>query len=61
MLQGLAGAILLTGCVMPHVSATERSICRELARDLPTYSRADTPETLASGARFVDVFRAVCP
>jgi hypothetical protein len=40
---------------------TERSICRELARDLPTYSTKDTPETLKSGARFIDVFNAVCP
>ena len=40
---------------------TERSICRELARDLPSYSTKDTPETLESGARFIDVFNAVCP
>jgi hypothetical protein len=35
-------------------------ICRELERDLPTYSKKDTPETLESGARFLDVFYAVC-
>ena len=40
---------------------TERSICRELARDLPTYSTKDTTKTLESGARFIDVFYAVCP
>ncbi|MDV7402584.1 hypothetical protein RZS08_64780 [Arthrospira platensis SPKY1] len=56
----LAGAILLTGCSVPGGSATEAAFCRELRADLPTYSRADTPETLASGARFVAVFEAVC-
>lgn len=30
------------------------------ARDLPTYSQSDTPETLETGARFMDVFDAVC-
>jgi len=51
---------LLTSCAMPIGSATEATICRELRADLPTYSRADTPDTLASGARFVAVFHAVC-
>jgi hypothetical protein len=41
-------------------SVTEGTICRELRRDLPTYSKDDTPETLASGAQFLDVFGAVC-
>ena len=53
-------AMLLTGCQPMAGSETSSTICRELARDLPTYSRADTPETLASGARFLDVFKAVC-
>lgn len=52
--------MLLTACSVPGVSATERTICRELRADLPTYSRRDKPETLASGAHFVDVFEAVC-
>lgn len=52
---------LLTGCAGLASSATSDTICRELARDLPTYSRNDTPETLASGARFVGIFKAVCP
>ena len=56
----LAAAMLLTGCVKSGGSATERTICRELRADLPTYSRRDTPETLAAGARFVEVFAAVC-
>lgn len=57
----MAGLILLSACVKPDASATERTICRELRADLPTWSSRDTPETLASGARFVAVFEAVCP
>jgi len=65
MQRGALAAMLMTlnACTVPGASGiteTERAICRELARDLPTYSRADTPETLASGARFVAVFEAVC-
>lgn len=56
----LAAAMLLTGCVKPEGSEIERAICRELRADLPTYSRRDTPETLKAGARFVEVFAAVC-
>lgn len=54
--------ILLAGCASPvsFATETERAICRELARDLPTYSERDTPATLAAGARFVAVFEAVC-
>jgi len=51
----------LNGCESTKGSETYRSVCRELARDLPTYSTKDTPETLESGARFIDVFNAVCP
>lgn len=57
----MAAPILLTACATAGGSATERTICRELARDLPTWSDRDTPETLRAGARFVNVFRAVCP
>ena len=41
-------------------SETNRVICRELDRDLPTYSKKDTPQTLESGARFIEVFESVC-
>lgn len=60
MMLGMSS--LLIGCASPagFGTETERSICRELARDLPTYSTSDTPETLASGARFIAVFEAVC-
>ncbi len=55
--------ILLAACADQVASVpteTSRTICRELTRDLPTYSEADTAETLASGARFIAVFEAVC-
>lgn len=52
---------LSSGCTKPVVSGTERTACRELRADLPTWSRRDTAETLASGARFIAVFDAVCP
>jgi len=51
---------LLSGCVSTRSSETYRSVCRELERDLPTYSAKDTQETLQTGARFLDVFAAVC-
>lgn len=59
----LLAVILSSGCAATSGSATtetERALCRELARDLPSYSRADTPETLESGGRFLDVFAGVC-
>lgn len=52
---------LLSGCGATNQLETSRTICRELARDLPTYSVKDTPETLESGARFIDIYNAVCP
>jgi hypothetical protein len=59
---GLTGTIclLLNACAVPTASETSNTICRELERDLPTYSVKDTPQTLESGARFIDVFYAVC-
>ena len=52
--------LLLNGCQSVSGSETSRTICRELEKDLPTYSVKDTPETLESGAKFIDVFYAVC-
>jgi len=51
---------LLSACGSTKGLETSSTICRELERDLPTYSTKDTPETLESGARFLDVFYAVC-
>lgn len=59
-LAGLLALTLLSACAVPTASETERAICRELRRDLPTYSAQDTADTLAAGARFIDVFNAVC-
>ena len=53
-------ALLLTACARPVASETSGAICRELRLALPTWSQEDTPETIASGARFVAVFDAVC-
>ena len=51
----------LSGCVVTGgYEQTERTICRELRMDLPTYSKLDTALTLDAGARFLDVFDAVC-
>ena len=58
--SAMMAALLLSGCMTTGNSETERSICRELRRDLPTYSTRDTEETLRSGADFLDVFKAVC-
>ena len=55
----LLAGIALSGCAMPDGSATDTA-CRELRRDLPTYSASDTQETLDAGARFIGVFNAVC-
>jgi len=51
---------LLNGCQNLRSSETSRAICRELERDLPTYSVKDTPQTLESGAKFIELFNAVC-
>ena len=58
----MLGLILSAGCAPQAGSGTEveRSICRELRADLPSWSRYDTPETLSQGARFVTVFGEVC-
>ncbi|WP_420344630.1 hypothetical protein [Paenirhodobacter sp.] len=60
----LLGLLLLTtllpSCAAQGASETERTICRELRRDLPTYSTRDTAETLQSGAQFIRTFNAIC-
>lgn len=61
MLPALLLPLLWSGCARPDGSATEHTICRELRADLPSWSRRDTAQTLASGARLIAVFEAVCP
>lgn len=52
--------MLTSGCLTSGGSATN-AVCAELRADLPTYSRADTPQSKAEGARFLTTFAAVCP
>ena len=59
-LMMLALVTIASGCSVTAGSETSATICWELRQDLPSYSRQDTPDTLASGARFLDVFVAVC-
>lgn len=72
-------SLSLTACVpadvverpAPEPSQAERSVCRELARDFPTWAYDGEPETVANrvdtevsveeGLTFTEVFRAVCP
>ena len=54
-------AMLTTSCTTSAGSETEATICRELSRELPTYSRRDTAETKAQGVRFLTTYSAVCP
>lgn len=55
--------LLMSGCVGSTgygTTETERTICRELRRDLPTYSTRDTDATKEAGARFLELFREIC-
>ena len=53
-------AILMSGCANTAPSGTE-SACDAMRPHLPTYSSRDTEETKRLGAKFLDVFAAVCP
>lgn len=52
--------LLTTGCASVAGSETERTICRELRRELPTLSSKDTQRTKEEADRFFEVFEAVC-
>lgn len=54
-------ALLTSACATVESSETERAICRELRRELPTYSAKDTEQSKLEGERFFAVFDAVCP
>ena len=68
MLTGLAVMMLTTACGRmggsetdtPVASVSERTVCAELARRLPSWSRDDTEQSRIEGARFIDTFHAVC-
>ena len=53
-------APLLIACAPVGGSATEQAICNELRVDLPSYSTADTAQTLADGDKFMSTFEGVC-
>jgi len=62
-----AAAILLSACgsTTPFAPKNERpaaetALCDELWRARPTYSEADTTETLAQGADFLDLLAEFC-
>jgi len=57
----MAAAMLTSACATTAGSVTEQAICRELRIVLPTWSRKDTEQSRIDGARFLDVFEAVCP
>lgn len=46
---------------VPAVTESERTLCRELRADLPSWSAEDTPTSLEEGARFIEVFEGLCP
>ena len=52
---------LMSGCASMGGSVTERALCDELRRDLPSWSRADTAQSRREGADFLDTFAAACP
>ena len=51
---------ILTACSQPPGDYATRAVCTELRADLPSWSRADTAQSRAEGARFVTTFAAVC-
>jgi len=54
-------AVSTSACGIVGISETERTICRELGRVLPSYSSQDTLQTREEGDRFLAAFYAVCP
>lgn len=57
----IGAAMLLTACASPGgFGESNRALCDELRKDLPTYSASDTPETLEAGADFIDLFNGLC-
>ena len=50
---------MLTACTSTPPSGND-AVCDALRPALPTWARADTPETKRQGANFLDVFEEVC-
>ena len=57
----IVAVMLLSACDPMGGSETERTLCGELRTDLPSWSSADSEQSQAEGADFLDVFAAVCP
>lgn len=60
----LTGALLTTGCATTAQFGTgveTDPTCDVLRAHLPSYSTHDTEVTKREGAKFLDVFKAVCP
>ncbi len=56
----LVVAAALSGCSATPVPAPARAVCDALRPALPTWSRADSERSKIEGARFLDVWEAVC-
>ncbi len=54
----LVVAAALSGC--SAAPAPARAVCDALRPALPTWSRADSEKSKIEGARFLDVWEAVC-
>ncbi len=56
----LVVAAALSGCAAAPAPAPARAVCDALRPALPTWSRADSERSKIEGARFLDVWEAVC-
>lgn len=52
-------ALLMTGCGATTPSGTDAA-CDSLRPHLPSWSSQDTEQSKVEGAKFLDVFAAVC-
>ncbi len=56
----LVVAAALSGCAAPPAPTPADAVCDALRPALPTWSQADTERSKREGARFLDVWEAVC-
>ncbi|WP_420011025.1 hypothetical protein [Tateyamaria sp.] len=62
MIKGgrIAAAMLLMAACTAKDPAPPEAVCAALRPALPTWARADTDRSKREGARFLDVWAAVC-
>jgi hypothetical protein len=64
LLVSVLTVTLLSGCAKLESyvtkSQTTEAVCQELRADLPSYSAADTEQTITEGADFILLFQEVC-